>query len=63
MSDLMDQSKVEALIGAVCDAVKGSGCNLLEAHQALKSVDAVLLQQMRENAPVAGGGHAAIPLD
>ncbi|WP_288070599.1 hypothetical protein [Adlercreutzia caecimuris] len=53
-SKIMDVERVDALIGSLCDAVRASGCNLLEAHQALKSVDAVLRQQIRESVHYAG---------
>lgn len=53
MSEILDSGKVDALISALCDDVRASGCNLLEAHQALKSVDAVLKQQIREAVPSA----------
>lgn len=47
---MLDVEKVERLIGLVSDAITECGANLLEAHQALKSVDAVVVAYIRENA-------------
>lgn len=50
MSSVMDVGKVERLIGLVSDAIVECGANLLESHQALKSVDAVVVRYIREGA-------------
>lgn len=53
--EIMDVQKVDTLISTICDDIASSGANLIEAHQALKSVDAAVRAQILERTGVRVG--------